>query len=182
MEQREIVRVSKRLALYLRHAPDRIGIRLDADGWVSVDELLSALDEHGMPLTRARLAEVVLRNDKSRFSFDRTGESIRANQGHSVAVDLDLPVTSPPEVLYHGTVERFLPSIRADGLLPRNRHHVHLSASVAEARAVGARRGTPVVLEIAAREMVEADHEFRVSTNGVWLVDRVPPGFLRRGT
>ncbi|WP_158893129.1 RNA 2'-phosphotransferase [Amycolatopsis anabasis] len=180
MNKGKLVRTSKRLSLHLRHAPERIGIELGPGGWVRVEELLTALSSHGLSLTRAELAEVVAENDKRRFAFDETGELIRANQGHSVAVDLDLPPADPPALLYHGTVERFLEAILREGLRPMNRHDVHLSPSVETATRVGARRGRPVVLEVDARAMAAAGHEFRVSANGVWLTARVPPEFLRR--
>ncbi|TWE23045.1 putative RNA 2'-phosphotransferase [Prauserella muralis] len=180
MKDNDIVRVSKRLALHLRHAPERIGIRLDDNGWVEVSTLLAALGRHGLALTREQLAEVVERNDKRRFSFDDTGTRIRASQGHSVAVDLGLPTATPPPLLYHGTVERFLPAILREGLRPQRRHDVHLSAAPATAASVGARRGTPVILEVGARAMAADGHEFRLSANGVWLTRHVPPRFLRR--
>ncbi|MEU6643882.1 RNA 2'-phosphotransferase [Saccharomonospora sp. NPDC046836] len=180
MNETDVIRVSKKLSHYLRHAPGRIGIDLTTDGWVEVDVLLTALTGHGLRLTRADLDEVVSRNDKQRFAYDETGRRIRANQGHSVAVELNLPMAIPPAVLYHGTVARFLPAILRAGLRPMSRHDVHLSASVATATAVGARRGTPVVLEVDAQAMADAGHEFRVSANGVWLTRGVPPAFLRR--
>ena len=120
------------------------------------------------------MIECVETNDKQRFSFDDTGDLIRANQGHSVEVDLNLEVRTPPEVLFHGTVERFLASIKAEGLKKGKRHHVHLSEDVETARRVGARRGKPVILRVAAGRMhAEAIIFFR-STNGVWLTDSVP--------
>lgn len=175
----ELKKISKRLSLHLRHAPERIGIALDPHGWVDVDVLLAALRRHGLALSREKLADVVEHNDKRRFSFDETGEKIRANQGHSVEVDLGLPERTPPAVLYHGTVARFLGAIEEEGLRPGRRHAVHLSATVETAIAVGARRGEPVVLTVDARAMAEAGHRFHVSANGVWLAERVPPEFLR---
>jgi putative RNA 2'-phosphotransferase len=121
------VRVSKFLAKYLRHAPHELGLTLRPGGWVPVDDLLDAAAKHGFRITYDELIECVETNDKKRFSFDETGDLIRANQGHSVEVDLNLEEKQPPEVLYHGTVERFLPSIRAEGLKKGKRHHVHLS-------------------------------------------------------
>jgi putative RNA 2'-phosphotransferase len=180
MSNSRTVRVSKKLSLHLRHAPDHIGITLGPGGWVLVDDLLSALAEHGFPVTRSELDEVVASSDKQRFAFDETGSRIRANQGHSVAVELDLPVASPPAVLYHGTVDRFLPEIERDGLKPMKRHHVHLSPTVDTATTVGARRGKPVILRVDAAAMAAAGFEFRVSANGVWLADSVPPDYLTR--
>jgi putative RNA 2'-phosphotransferase len=171
--------VSKRLSYHLRHAPERVGIELDEAGWVDVAVLLNALAAHGSPVSRAELDHVVASNDKQRFAFDPTGTRIRANQGHSIAVDLGLRPAVPPAVLYHGTVARFLPAIRRDGLRPMNRHDVHLSATIDTARIVGARRGAPVVLPIAAGPMVQDGHEFRVSDNNVWLVPAVPPNYIQ---
>ncbi len=173
MQEKDIVRLSKRLSRHLRHAPEEIGLRLDAAGWVDIDDLLTAL---GRGVTRAQLVEVVEQNDKKRFAID--GDRIRASQGHSVAVDLDLPVSEPPAVLYHGTVGRVLPEIHRDGLRPMNRHDVHLSATVETAQRVGARRGKPVVLVVDAAAMRADGHEFRVSANGVWLAAAVPPEYL----
>lgn len=173
-----LVRISKRLSLHLRHAPKDIGISLSPDGWVEVDTLLDALARHGMPLSPAELDEVVAGNDKQRFAIDASGTRIRANQGHTVPVRLDLPVATPPAVLYHGTVGKVLPTIQRDGLLPMRRHDVHLSATVATATAVGGRRGIPVVLRVDAAAMVQTGHEFRVSANGVWLTRHVPARYL----
>jgi putative RNA 2'-phosphotransferase len=167
--------ISKRLSLHLRHAPQSIGITLDPAGWVDVDVLLGALARHGLTIDRARLDAVVAANDKQRFAFDATGTRIRANQGHSVTVELDLPVLDPPAVLFHGTHPGALDAIRAEGLRPMARHHVHLSPDRATAERVGGRRGRPVVLEVDAAGVQADGHEFRRSENGVWLVDHVPP-------
>lgn len=173
MRSDDRVKVSKRMSLALRHAPERFGLTLDQAGWVEVASLLNALG-----LTRDQLDEVVTTNDKQRFALSDDGARIRANQGHSVAVDLKLEQATPPAVLYHGTVERFLAAIRAEGLRPMARHDVHLSASVETARKVGARRGAPVILEVAAEKMYGDGHTFRVSENGVWLTTAVPPSYL----
>ncbi|PWS43271.1 RNA 2'-phosphotransferase [Streptomyces sp. ZEA17I] len=177
MDERRTVKVSKYLSAHLRHRPERIGIALDENGWVDVETLLSAAARHGFPLTRAELDHVVAANDKRRFTVD--GDRIRANQGHTVAVDLDLPPAEPPAYLYHGTVARALDAIRAEGLRPMARHHVHLSPDRETATRVGARRGRPLVLTVDADAMHRAGHVFRVSANGVWLADAVPPEFLR---
>ncbi|MEV8636472.1 RNA 2'-phosphotransferase [Streptosporangium sp. NPDC051023] len=177
MDERRMVRISKYLAKHLRHQPERIGITLDAHGWVGIDTLLAAAAAHGFPVSRAELERVVADNDKRRYVID--GDRIRASQGHSVAVDLDLPVAEPPTFLYHGTVARNVAAIRAEGLRPMNRHHVHLSPDRETATRVGARRGVPVVLVVDAAAMRAAGHEFRLSANGVWLTDHVPPSFLR---
>jgi putative RNA 2'-phosphotransferase len=159
----------------LRHAPGSVGLTLDPAGWVDVADLLAALG-----CTRAQLEDVVARNDKQRFAFDATGTRIRASQGHSVPVDLGYGEAEPPPELFHGTVERFLPAILAEGLRPGNRHAVHLSPDVVTARQVGARRGRPLVLAVDAAGMVRDGAVFTRSANGVWLVDAVPPGYLRR--
>ncbi|MBO8194995.1 RNA 2'-phosphotransferase, partial [Streptomyces oryzae] len=141
MNEKRHVRVSKYLARHLRHDPARIGVSLDAQGWADVEELLAAATAHGFPLTRAELEEVVARNDKQRYALSPDRTRIRANQGHSVDVELDLPALAPPPVLYHGTVPRVLAAIRAEGLRPMARHAVHLSPDRATATRVGARRG-----------------------------------------
>lgn len=170
------VRISKFLSKYLRHRPDGIGLRLDENGWVGIDDLIRAAGDNRFPFTRAELDHVVATSDKQRFAVD--GDRIRANQGHSVAVDLDLPPAPPPAELFHGTVERHLDAIRSEGLLPMQRQHVHLSSDRETATRVGARRGEPVVLGVDAAGMHRAGHVFRVSANGVWLVDAVPSRFL----
>lgn len=169
---------SKFLSLILRHEPHRIGVTLDAAGWVDIDKLLDALHANDVDLTRAELEEIVAASDKQRFAISTDGTRIRANQGHSVQVELDLPPATPPPMLYHGTVDDALPGIRAEGITKRQRHHVHLSADIETAKKVGGRRGKPVVLAIKAAEMVAAGHTFLRSANGVWLVDHVPPEFI----
>jgi putative RNA 2'-phosphotransferase len=178
MDDKTLVSLSRRLSRHLRHEPGAIGIELGPGGWTGVDALPAALACHGRGLSRAELAEVLARNDKQRFAFDEAGRRIRANQGHNVAVDLGLAVVPPPEILYHGTVARFLPSIRSAGPMPMNRHAVHLSATVHTKIRVGSGRGKPVVLEVAAGEMARSGHEFRRRANGVRLAGRVPPEFL----
>ena len=169
MSPQDVVRTSKRLSYVLRHSPDSAGLSLDDAGWVDVAALLAALH-----LTRAQLDEVVAGNDKRRFAFDATGTRIRASQGHSVPVELGYAAAQPPAELFHGTVERFLPAIRAEGLRPGNRHAVHLSPDVGTARTVAARRGRPVVLRVDAAAMAADGAVFTRSANGVWLVGAVP--------
>ncbi|MEU6727115.1 RNA 2'-phosphotransferase [Nonomuraea wenchangensis] len=176
MMRRRLVRVSKYLARHLRHDPGRIGLTLDPAGWVPVEELLSAAAAHGFPITPAELARVVETNDKRRYVIE--DGRIRASQGHSVPVDLGLPPAEPPEVLYHGTVVRFLSAIRREGLRPMGRHHVHLSPDRDTAVRVGARRGAPVVLVVRAGAMHADGHVFHLSANGVWLTGHVPPAYL----
>jgi putative RNA 2'-phosphotransferase len=172
------VGVSRFLAYVLRHHPDAVGIELDGAGWVEVGTLLDALARHGRPVPPDLLDRVVAGTDKRRFEV-RDGR-IRAAQGHSVPVDLGLAPTRPPAVLYHGTVERFLPRILAGGLTPQRRGHVHLSADPQTATAVGARRGEPVVLTVDAAGMHGAGLVFFVADNGVWLTAHVPPRWIGR--
>ena len=174
----DVVGVSKRLSYVLRHRPDSVGLVLDEAGWADVDALLGALAAHGQPLTRAELEHVVASNDKRRFALDGTGTRIRASQGHSVPVALGYAAEPPPPVLFHGTVERNLPAIEAQGLRPGGRHAVHLSPDAETARRVGARRGRPVVLRVGAAAMAADGAAFSRSANGVWLVDAVPPRYL----
>ncbi len=180
LKETRLVRTSKYLSKHLRHQPERLGLELMPGGWVSVDALLAACARNGFPISRAELEEMVARNDKQRFSFDPTGELIRANQGHSVNVDLELERLTPPAVLYHGTGERSAEVIAREGLRRMGRHHVHLSEDVATARKVGARHGRPVVFTVDAAAMHRNGLPFYRSSNGVWLVERVPPEYLRR--
>ncbi|MCW3796698.1 RNA 2'-phosphotransferase [Sphingomonas sp. BN140010] len=172
------IRKSKRLAYWLRHAPDAAGLQLDAAGWAPTGVILEALAAQRLPTTYAELEALVNENDKQRFELSEDGNRIRARQGHSITVEGDWPVASPPKLLFHGTTEKFLPAILEDGLLPGARHHVHLSPTVQTARAVGARKGRAVILEIAARRMTAEGFEFRMSSNGVWLADHVPAAYL----
>ena len=178
MDQRRLLKVSKYLSKHLRHDPGRLGLTLDAGGWVSVDDLLASCAAHSFRITRAELEEVVARNDKQRFSFDATRTRLRANQGHSVPVDLGLAPSVPPPTLYHGTYHAAVPAIRREGLRPMGRHHVHLSSTADAARRVGARRGRPVVLVVDAARMAAGGSAFYLTDNGVWLTDAVPPQFL----
>jgi putative RNA 2'-phosphotransferase len=180
MDETQLVRISKYLSKHLRHQPERIGLQLDDGGWVAVKALLAACARHGMPITRAELDQVVARNNKQRFAYDESGTSIRASQGHSVAVDLDLEPATPPAMLYHGTSAGTAGVIERAGLQKMRRHHVHLSADEATARTVGARHGIPVVFQVDAAAMARDGHTFSRSANGVWLVDYVPPQYLRR--
>ena len=164
--------LSRRLAYLLRHAPEKAGLTLESGGWAPLEPLLAHLR-----VSRARVERVVAADRKGRYAL--RGDRIRANQGHSVPVDLHLTLTRPPQTLYHGTHLGALDAIRREGLRPMNRHHVHLSANPAAARQVGARRGQAAVLEVAAGAMQEAGYDFFRSDNGVWLTDAVPPEFIR---
>lgn len=172
---------SKLLSYILRHRPEEAGIALTRDGWAPVAALLEGLARRGDPLTFERLSEIVRTDAKGRYSLSPDRAMIRANQGHSrrLGVDPGLAEAVPPARLWHGTKERFLPAIRRQGLLPMSRSHVHLSADPDTAAAVGDRRGgRTVVLGVDAAEMLRDGHTFRVSENGVWLVERVPPAYL----
>lgn len=169
------VQISKFLSLVLRHRPEKIELSLDENSWANVDELLEKLP---FQIDFAKLEEIVSTNDKKRFAFSDDFKKIRANQGHSIQVDLNLTPAEPPEILFHGTPTNSLQSIRRQGLKKGKRHHVHLSPDVETARRVGGRRGKAVVLKILSGEMHRAGHQFFQSENGVWLVDRVPRAFL----
>jgi putative RNA 2'-phosphotransferase len=179
MNEKNMVRLSKRMSNWLRHNPEAIGLTMDGAGWVRVDELLAKAAAHGKAFSRAQLDEVVAENNKQRFEFDDTGSSIRARQGHSVPVDLGYSTAEPPEVLFHGTAQSTLTLIWRDGLLPMKRHAVHLSADTETAVKVGSRHGKPAVLAVAAGRMHAEGYTFFVTGNGVWLTDAVPAEYLR---
>jgi putative RNA 2'-phosphotransferase len=180
MEANRVVKVSKYLSKHLRHQPERLGLTLQPGGWVNVDDLLAACAKNNFSITLEDLEEVVDSNDKQRFSFDETGERIRANQGHSTEVDLQLTPIEPPEFLYHGTAERNTAGILQTGISKMSRHAVHLSKDTETARRVGMRRGKPVIFLIKAREMHQAGHIFYCSANGVWLTDVVPVQYITK--
>jgi putative RNA 2'-phosphotransferase len=178
MTEKEITRISKFLSLVLRHKPETIGIALDENGWTDVGILLDKARQAGVALTPGILRLVVDTNAKKRFAFDETGARIRASQGHSVEIDLGYKALTPPDILYHGTAEKWLHSILETGLDKRRRHHVHLSADVETALNVGQRHGKPIVLSVLAGNMHAEGFAFFRSENGVWLTDRVPPAFI----
>ncbi len=163
--------ISKFLSYVLRHKPEAIGLSMDEEGWVSIDEILEKADK---PITRELIEQIVAESDKQRFAISPDGQHIRANQGHSVSVDLKLDPKEPPAELFHGTASRFLDSIFEKGLVPGNRQHVHLSSNVETALKVGQRHGKPVILSIPALEMHQSGHLFLLSENGVWLTEAVP--------
>lgn len=180
MNNSRLVKISKYLSKHLRHQPERIGLQLAPGGWVSVEQLLAACRRNQLLMSRTDLNEVVANNDKQRFSFDRTGTLIRANQGHSVEIDLGLEPAIPPEVLYHGTGHGAVESILRIGINKMSRHHVHLSTDVATARQVGMRHGRPIVFAVDATTMTRSGYTFYCSENGVWLVEQVPPEYLQQ--
>lgn len=169
--ERSLTDASKFLSYILRHKPDALGLSLDAEGWASVEELIAKAD---IPLDLDTLRKVVASSDKKRFANSADGLSIRANQGHSIEVNLSLEPVEPPELLYHGAATQFLDSIKAQGLLPQNREYVHLSADIETATKVGQRHGKPVVLTIPALKMHQKGHQFFQAKNLVWLTKKVP--------
>lgn len=179
MDKRRQTKISKFLSYVLRHNPDSIGIQLDCGGWADVSKLLQASKQRGLQITQDELKEVVKRSDKHRFSFSENGLRIRANYGHSIAVDLGYSPTIPPDVLYHGTASRNLKSIRANGLTKGNRKYVHLSPDPITATSVGQRHGKPIVLEVLSCRMNSDGYKFYLPTDKVWLTDQVPPEYLR---
>ena len=178
----QLEKTSKFLSFVLRHKPEAIGLSLDDNGWADINELIRKAGDSHEPsaLDRQLIQEVVDTSDKKRFIISEDGQSIRANQGHSINVDLQLVAVAPPETLYHGTATRFLDSILREGLKPQNRQHVHLSTDIATATAVGQRYGKPVILTIAALSMQEQGYKFYLSENGVWLTESVPSTFLNK--
>ena len=171
------VKISKLLSYVLRHKPESIGLTLDAEGWADIDTLISKSEK--VKMTREDISRVVKNSDKQRFIISDNGQSIRANQGHSIKVDLGLAPTAPPAYLYHGTATRFWESIKLQGLKKMNRHHVHLSKDKGTAAKVGGRHGKLQILTVDSKAMAEAGHLFYVSENGVWLTDFVPSQFLK---
>jgi putative RNA 2'-phosphotransferase len=171
-------KLSKLLSLVLRHKPQAIGISLDEAGWVDVEELINAINASGQQIDHELLVRIVRENDKQRFAFSEDGLQIRANQGHSVEIDLGLSPAEPPALLFHGTVGNFLDSIRVKGLIAGKRQHVHLSADMQTATIVGKRRGIPVVLTVDAGRMAADGMQFFVSQNGVWLTSHVPVTYI----
>jgi putative RNA 2'-phosphotransferase len=176
---RKLVDLSRFMSLVLRHKPEDIGLMLDGEGWADLDELIDKARAHGQPLDRDFVTRIVAESDKQRFALSADGRHIRANQGHSVEVDLALPELQPPPELYHGTAVQNLDSIRASGLNAGSRRHVHLSPNAETAVRVGARHGKPIVLTIDSDAMYRAQHKFYRSDNGVWLTGSVPMPFIR---
>jgi putative RNA 2'-phosphotransferase len=179
VDDKRRIRISKFMSLVLRHEPEKAGLTLEPGGWVLIDDLLTGAANAGFRFSRDELEEVVEFCEKQRFAIDETDTKIRANQGHSTEVDLQLQPAEPPAELYHGTAERNLATVLRDGLFKMARHHVHLSRDTQTATKVGFRHGKPVILVIDAAKMRADGHTFYCSTNGVWLVEHVPPQYLR---
>lgn len=178
MNEKQQKEISKFLSLILRHSPETIQITLDENGWADTEELITKCSKRGKSFTFEDLKEIVSTNDKQRFAFNEDQSKIRANQGHSIEVDLALNMAEPPEFLFHGTVSKFLDAIRNEGLQKMSRQHVHLSKDKATAEKVGSRRGIPVILTIRSGQMHRDGIVFYLSENGVWLTDEVPMKYI----
>ena len=171
--------LSKFLSMILRHKPETIGIKLDSHGWVNVDELIDKMSKR-KHINKEILEYIVEHDDKQRYSFNEDKTMIRANQGHSIKVDVELEEKEPPAILYHGTATKFVEGIEKEGLKHQNRLYVHLSKDIDTATKVGLRHGELVIYEVKAKEMSNDGFKFFISANGVWLTDHVPVKYLRR--
>lgn len=172
------IKLGKFLSLVLRHNPQAAGITLDEHGWADVGELLAGVRHTGRKIDMDTLERIVQENNKQRYSFNEEHTKIRANQGHSLPVDVELAAVEPPQYLYHGTAARFLPSIQREGIRKMNRQYVHLSGDHQTAVEVGRRHGSPVVITINAEAMAQDGITFYRSENGVWLCERVEPQYF----
>ena len=168
---------SKFIALILRHKPEAIGITLDEHGWANVDELIKGIAKR-QPFDMAMLEEIVATDEKQRYSFNEDKTLIRANQGHSIPVDVELEEKEPPSILYHGTAVKYKASIEEKGLIPKSRLYVHLSADEKTALKVGQRHGKPIIYTINAAQMHKDGYKFYLSKNAIWLTEAVPPEYL----
>ena len=180
-ETNDLTRTSRYISLILRHKPETIGIELDEHGWADVEELIRGVSRTHR-LDRELLEKIVAEDEKQRYSFNVDGTKIRANQGHSIPVDVELEQLAPPEFLWHGTGEKYVQSIEAQGLISKSRLYVHLSLDIETAKKVGARHGRPVVYRVAAGRMAEDGYGFYRSRNGVWLTKTVPVQYLEKMT
>ena len=170
---------SKFISLILRHKPETIGITLDEHGWANVAELIDGILKTQY-IDMAMLEKIVATDNKQRYSFNEDKTLIRANQGHSIPVDVELPEKKPPAILYHGTGEKYVSSIEEQGLIPKSRLYVHLSEDEQTAKMVGSRHGKPVIYEIHAGEMYDDGYVFYLSVNGVWLTKSVPTKYMKK--
>ena len=179
ISEKENTKISKFLSLVLRHQPETIGIILDENGWTDVETLIEISNNNGVYFDKIILNHIVETNTKKRFAFNESNEKIRANQGHSIEIELGLVSQKPPTILYHGTGQKSVNSIKLTGLEKRQRHQVHLSKDIETAIAVGQRHGRPFVFEVLAEQMYMDKYEFFLSENGVWLTDKVPTKYLK---
>lgn len=170
--------LSKFLSLVLRHRPELLDISLDQNGWCDVNDLIDGMRRKGKLIDLKILKAIVESDNKQRYSFDDDHSKIRANQGHSMSVDLGLEEKEPPEFLYHGTVERFVESILEKGLIKGQRQYVHLSKDIETAQKVASRRGEGLILKISSRKMYRDGYKFYLSKNLVWLCDTVPREYI----
>ena len=171
--------ISKYLSLILRHKPEVIGISLDEHGWANVEELIAGIAKNH-DFNMDLLEEIVRSDEKQRYSFNEDKTLIRANQGHSIPVDVELEEWVPPEILWHGTGEKYVSAIDTEGLIPKSRLYVHLSKDEDTATKVGTRHGKPVVYHVLAKKMYDDGYKFFISVNGVWLTKTVPVKYLRK--
>ena len=176
---KSLTEISKLIALVLRHSPEELGLTMDGQGWVETGALIEKLNTI-QPFDMVMLEEIVSTDTKQRYSFNVDRSCIRANQGHSIPVNLELLPLEPPKVLWHGTATRFSESIERQGLLPMQRQYVHLSDNLQTALTVGKRHGAPVIYEIDAEAMYKSGHAFYSSENGVWLANAIPVEYLKR--
>ena len=172
--------ISKYMSLILRHKPDVIGIELDEHGWANVDELVNGIEKNNHGFNVEMLEEIVKSDSKQRYSFNQDKTLIRANQGHSIPVDVELEEKQPPEFLYHGTGEKYVESIDKIGLIPKSRLYVHLSKDVDTAEQVGKRHGKEIIYQVNAGQMYRDGYKFFLSVNNVWLTKEVPVKYLER--
>lgn len=171
--------LSKFLSMILRHKPEVIKIKLDKHGWANVDELISNMWKYKQKyIDRGILEHIVKTDEKQRYSFNEDKTLIRANQGHSIKVDVELEEKEPPEILYHGTATKFVKGIEQEGLKKQSRLYVHLSKDIDTAIKVGSRHGKPIVYKVKAKEMFNDGFKFFISENKVWLTDHVPVKYL----
>ena len=171
--------ISRFIAFILRHKPEAIGISLDEHGWANVKELIEGISKQ-YSFDREMLEEIVATDNKQRYSFNEDHTLIRANQGHSISVDVELKKVSPPEILYHGSAEKYEESIAVQGLIPKSRLYVHLSKDYDTAVNVGKRHGKPVIYKVLSAKMEQDGYEFFLSENGVWLTKSVPVKYLEK--
>ncbi len=174
----DLIKVGRYISYLLRHHPEEAGLTLDEHGWADVNELINAVAQTYAGFSRTELDEIVATNNKKRYSYSEDGLRIRANQGHSVKVDVELEDKTPPPVLWHGTAERFVESIQEQGLVSGSRLYVHLSVDTDTARIVGKRHGKPVIFRVDCKRMTEDGYKFYLSVNGVWLTKEVPAQYL----
>lgn len=175
----DLDKLSRYMSLILRHKPDVIGITLDKHGWADVNELIAGISKKNT-FNMEILEEIVRTDSKQRYSFNGDKTKIRANQGHSISVNVELEKKEPPKFLYHGTGEKYVESIDKTGLLPKSRLYVHLSRDIDTAQNVGKRHGNPVIYKVYSKKMYDNGYDFFLSVNGVWLTKRVPVEYLEK--